>query len=64
MDPLEQFAIDIARIGLDGECLVHEDDCNLLSDECVEVERTPKDEHEILASLIVQAREILQGMNL
>jgi len=64
MDDIEQFVVDLATIGLDGECLVHEGDCNLLSDECVEVERTPQDEHEILAGLIVRAREILGGMNL
>jgi len=64
VDACEQFLIDLAATGLDGECLVHEGDCNLLSDECVEVERTPQDEHEILAGLIVRAREILGGMNL
>ena len=63
MDEIEQFVVNVASIGLFGECLTHEDDCGLLREDCIEVERDPQDEHELLAHLIIEAREILQRSN-
>lgn len=63
MDEIEQFVNNVAAMGLNGECMKHEYDCGLNEDDCEPVERPNDEEHDLLMSLIVEAREILQRAN-